>query len=65
MKLITAHATSAASVRQTISRNTSDGQNDGLKKPAHRLRDSIHVPGVSCQARMPLIQNRLAHEAIE
>src|SRR5262245_66574805 len=54
-------ATRAATVRAAIVRNTSDGKKLGLKNPVHRLPVSVHPPGVSCQDRMPLIQNRLNH----
>ena len=60
--LITMQPTSAPSVVATAVRNSSDGQKLGLKNPAHTPPPSQR-PGVSCQARMPLIQNRLIHDA--
>src|SRR5262245_47746443 len=61
--LITMQATSAPSVVDTAVRNSSDGQKLGLKNPDHTPPPSSQPPGVSCHARMPLIQNRLIHDA--
>src|SRR5215467_5790856 len=61
--LITMQPTSAPSVVDTAVRNSSDGQKLGLKNPAHTPPPPSQRPGVSCQARMPLIQNRLIHDA--
>ena len=46
-------------------RKITDGKKLGLRNPSHISRDSTHRPGVSCQERMPLIQNRLNHEVSE
>src|SRR5262245_43364614 len=61
--LITMQPTSAASVVETAVRNSSDGQKLALKNPAHTPPPSSQPPGVSCHDRMPLIQNRLIHDA--
>ena len=58
-------AARAAIAAAEIVRKISDGRKPGLKKPAQTLRVSSQVPGVSCQDRMPLIQNRLIQEANE
>src|SRR5262245_19259685 len=64
-RLITRQATRADIVMAVMVRNSSEGQKLGLKNPAHTPCDSSHVPGVSCHERMPLIQNKLNHEANE
>src|SRR5689334_19664956 len=61
--LITIQPPSAAKVVDTAVRNSSDGQKLALKNPAHTPPPSSHRPGVSCHDRMPLIQNRLIHDA--
>src|SRR5262245_34250577 len=61
--LITMQPARAASVVETAVRNSRDGQKLALKKPAHVLPPSSQRPGVSCHDRMPLIQNRLIHDA--
>ena len=63
MALITAAAPSAAVAIAATVRNSNEGQKLGLKKPAHTFWVSSHVPGVSCHERIPLIQNRLPHDA--
>src|SRR5262249_16578337 len=63
--LTTTIDTRAATVSDATVRYNSDGQKPGLKKPAQSECVSIQSPGVSCQERMPLIQNRLAQAASE
>ena len=63
MRFTTTHATSAASVMETMVRKNRLGQKLGLKKPSTMLLVTSHSPGVSCQERMPLMMNRLAHAA--
>ena len=65
IRLITTQAASAANTRETMVRNSRLGQKLALNMPSHTLCVSSQAPGVSCQERMPLIQNRLPQAATE